>query len=285
MPERIKKITALWDAAEVGSHAAATAYYSIFSLAPLMLIVISLAGVFVGREGAQNAILGQFGETLGEDFRGFAEELLTSRDAAAPGIFATVVGAFLILLGASGIFGALRAGLDEIFENLPTDKKPGFWSALIDQLISIGMVLTLGFMLLASLLISTLLLAVGDYLHSLFPGMQVAAGIVDFVLSYGLISGFLILLIAFLPSKKIEWRPAIAGGFMAGALFVAGKYAIALYFSLAHPASAFGAASAMVVVVLWTYYQALGLFLSAILAKVFFSPSLEAEGASRAARN
>lgn len=271
MPESVNKIAELWGKAGVGSHAAATAYYAIFSLAPLVLIAVTLAGLFLGHDSAQAAVLGQFGTTFGSDFRGFAESLVTTQEEA-PGIIATIIGAVLILLGASGIFGALREGLDEIFENMPKDKKPGFLSGIIDQLVSVGMVLSLGFLLLASLLVSTLLATFGGYIRALLPGAEVVATIVDFIITYVLISGFLALLIAFLPSKKIGRRPAIAGGLIAGAVFVAGKYALSLYFALAQPASAFGAASAMVVVVLWAYYLALGLSLSAIIARVFFMP-------------
>lgn len=270
MPDALKKIIDVWGRAGAGSHAAATAYYAIFSLAPLVLIVVAVAGLFLGREAAQGAILDQFGATFGPDFRGFAESLVATRDAA-PNLFATVIGGVLILLGASGIFGALRAGLDEIFENLPRDKKPGFWNGLIDQLVSIGMVLSLGFLLLASLVLSTALAVFGDYMRALLPGAQLLAGALDFALTYFLISAFLALLIAFLPSKRVGKRAAIAGGFIAGAIFILGKYALSLYFALAHPASAFGTASAMVVVVLWTYYLALGLFMSAIIARVFFT--------------
>jgi membrane protein len=271
MLETFKKIGDLWGKAGVGSHAAATAYYAIFSLAPLVLIAITMAGLFLGHEAAQTAVLDQFGTTFGQDFRGFAEGLISAREET-PGIIATIIGAVLILFGASGIFGALREGLDEIFEHLPPDKKPGFLSGIVDQLISIGMVLSLGFLLLASLLLSTILVFVGDTLRALMPGADFLAAIVDFAVSYLLISGFLSLLIGFLPSKRVGRRPALAGGFIAGALFVAGKYAITAYFTLAQPESAFGAASAMVVVVLWAYYLALGLFVSAILARVFFVP-------------
>lgn len=273
MPESLKRVAELWGKAGVGSHAAATAYYAIFSLAPLVLIAVTLAGFFLGHDQAQAAIMGQFGSTFGSDFRGFAESLVTSQQAA-PGVLATIIGAVLILLGASGIFSALREGLDEIFENMPKDKKPGFLSGVIDQLISVGMVLSLGFLLLASLLVSTLLTTFGDYMRALLPGAQFVAIIADFVVTYLLISGFLALMIAFLPSKKIGRRPALAGGLIAGAIFVAGKYALSLYFGLAQPASAFGAASAMVIVVLWAYYLALGLFLSAVLARVFFASPL-----------
>jgi membrane protein len=262
----------LWGKAGVGSHAAATAYYAIFSLAPLILIAISVASLFIGREGAQSAVLDHFGGTFGSEFRGFAESLVATQTTSS-NIIATIIGAVLIVLGACGIFGTLREGLDEIFEHLPKDKKPGFWSGLIDQLISVGMVLSLGFLLLASLLASTLLASLGGYLRTMLPGAQFVATAADFAITYLLISGFLALLIAFLPSKKIGHRPALVAGFIGGAVFVIGKYAIALYFALAHPASAFGAASAMVIVVLWAYYLALGLFLSALVARVFFMPA------------
>lgn len=274
----IKKILAIWRKAGAGSHAAATAYYAIFSLAPLVLIAVTVAGIFLGRDTAQSAILDQFGTTFGTDFRGFAESLIAP-PSGGESVIATIISSLLIVLGASGIFGALREGLDEVFENLPRDKKPGFISGIIDQLISVGMVLSLGFLLLASLLVSTVLTGFGDYLRGMLPGAQLVAAIADFLLSYLLISGFLAVLIGFLPSKKVGRGPALAGGLIAGAVFIIGKYAIALYFAIAHPASAFGAASAMVVVVLWTYYLALGLFFSAILARVLFASSTQSDPA------
>jgi membrane protein len=271
MQQSLKRLADIWGKAGAGSHAAATAYYAIFSLAPLVLIAIAVAGLFMGRDSAQVAILDQFSATFGADFRSFAESLLAPREEAG-GIVATVVGGVLILLGASGVFGALREGLDQIFENLPPDKKPGLISGIIDQLVSVGMVLSLGFLLLASLIASTVLTALGGYLRELLPGAQIVAVIVDLLVTYVLISGFLTLMIAFLPSKRIHRRPALAGGFIAGAVFVVGKYGMSIYFALANPASAFGAAAAMVVVVLWAYYLAMGLFLSAVIARVFFTP-------------
>lgn len=283
MLDLLKRIAGHWGRAGVGSHAAATAYYAIFSIAPLILIAITVAGLILGREAAQTAILDQFGTTFGGDFRGFAEGLVTTREQDDTNILGAIIGAVLILLGASGIFGALREGLDEVFENLPKDKKPGFLSGIVDQLISVGMVLSLGFLLLASLLVSTILTSMSGYLQALLPGAQVIALLIDFVVTYVLISGFLALLIAFLPSKKVAKRTALVAGFIAGGLFVIGKYALTLYFSLADPAGAFGAASAMVIVVLWAYYLALGLFLSAIIARVLFAPPGEQANQEKAA--
>jgi membrane protein len=182
MLNALKQIARHWGRAGVGSHAAATAYYAIFSIAPLILIAITVAGLILGREAAQTAILDQFGSTFGGDFRGFAEGLVASREEEDANIIGAVIGGVLILLGASGIFSALREGLDEVFENLSKDKL-GFLSGAVDQLISVGMVLSLGFLLLASLLVSTILTSMSGYLQTLLPGAQVAALLIDFVVT------------------------------------------------------------------------------------------------------
>ncbi len=269
MLSHLKLFTEFWGRAGAGTHAAATAYFAIFSLAPLVMIAIAVAGFFLGRDQARTAILKQFQATFGSDFRGFAESLVASQDSGS-GIFAAFIGGILVLFGAARIFGALRDGLDGIFDNLPNHRKPGIWSGVLEQLISIGIVLSLGFLLLVSLVLSTGLAMFAEYLRALVPGALVFASIADFVVTYVLISGFLALLIAFLPSKRVASRTALAGGVMAAAIFVVGKYAMTMYFALAQPANAFGAAAAMVVVVLWVYYLTLGLFISAIVARMFY---------------
>ena len=266
----LRQIGFLWTSAAAGAYAGATAYFAIFALAPLVLIAITIAGAFIGSANAQSAVLEQFETTFGPEFRRFAEALVTGRDPATDTISIIVSGA-LILLGASGVFRTLREGLDRVFSNRPGNRKPGLVSAIMDQLVSTGMVLSVGFLMLASLLVSTILAAFADQIQSLQPGLQFIATVADFVLTYTLVSTFLALLVAFLPSRKIKARPAIAAGLIAGGIFVAGKYAMTLYFAVAQPASAFGAASAMVVAVLWAYYLANGLFLSAVLARVFFT--------------
>jgi membrane protein len=269
----LKRIVEIWGRAGVGSHAAATGYYAIFSLAPLILVAITVAGLVVGNDAAQAAILDQFGATFGADFRAFATSLVVARQSASQGLMATFVGIIFIVLGASGIFGAMRAGLDEVFENLPEDKKPSFWNGLINQFISVGMVLSVGFLLLVSLLLSTFLASFGAFLRNAFPGADILAWAIDFGTTYVLISYFLSLMLVYLPTKRVGWGTAARGGFIAGAIFVLGKYSLSYYFALAHPGDAFGAASTIVILVLWTYYLALGLFFSAIAARVIFEPA------------
>ncbi len=274
----LNRIWGIWGEAKVTSHSAATAYYAVFSLAPLILIAIALAGLVFGAEAAQRQVLDQLGASFGDEARGFLETVMAARDAETGGVLASVVGAVLVILGANGIFSALQGGLDEIFEVLPDKPKEGFLRGLLRKLVSFGLILSVGFLLVVSLLLSTLLAAVGGALRSAFPGSEVVVGIVDFVVSYALISLFLAAVIHFLPSDRVPWLPSLKGGLVAGALFVVGKYALGFYFAFAHPENPYGAASSVVLVILWAYYLSLTLFLSAIITRVVFVTAKDTAG-------
>ncbi len=268
-----KRLLAAWEEATPGTYGAAVAYYSIFSLAPLLIIAIAIAGIAFNSSTVQESVLTQFSSTFGDSGATFIRSLISSKSAVSKNIVSAVIGSVLVLIGATGIFGALQSGLDAIFKTLPIKKAKGVWKTLLQKLLSIGMVFSLGFILLASLTISTALVALSAFLSSYLPGIDLLLMAVNFVVSYALIALFLSGMFIFLPSERVPFKPALIGGCIAAAFFMLGKYILGLYFTLTSAGNAFGVASALVLIILWSFYLSQVLFLSAIILRLYLVSS------------
>ncbi len=267
------RLGAAWNSADVGIHGAATAYATLFSLAPLLIIALAVAGLFLDPQVVQRSIASQFGSTFGQNGASMIETLISAARPTSGTVITTIFGIIAIILGSIGIFSVLQSALNRIFDHMPEKQTArGVWRVILDKLVSIGMVLSLGFVLVASLVASAAFTALGGQIARFIPGGEAVAFLLEIVVSYVLTSLFLGLIMKYLPSKKIPSRTAIAGGLIAGAFFMIGKYALGLYLGSSHAANAYGAASAVVLLVLWTYYISQAFFLSAIIARLYFLP-------------
>lgn len=267
-----RRLIDVWNTARTGTYSAAVAYYTVFSLAPLLIIVIAIAGIVYNTAVVQTRIIDQFSSAFGPPTAELVRSLIMSNQSVTYNIITSIIGIVFVILGATGIFSALQAGFDAIFENQPKKKfanKAGFF---FTQLSSLVMVFSLGVVLVVSILISSVLTNINGSLHSLFTGATVLFSMLDVVISYGLISLFLSLLLSFLPSEKIPVRSAAYGGLLGGALLTMGKYALSFYFTLLLTDSAYGAATSLVVIILWAFYLSQALFLSAIFVRLYFLP-------------
>jgi membrane protein len=247
---------------------AALAYYTVFSIAPLLLIVVSIAGLVFGREAAQDQIFGQLSGLVGSDGAQTIQSMLKAADKPHTSIIATVVGIVTLLFGATGVFVQLQDALNTIWEMKP---KPGggIWGFIRHRLLSLAMVFGIGFLLLVSLVVSAGLAAAGKWFAGMMPGGEEVWHVVNFVVSFAVIALLFTMMFKYLPDVKIAWRDVWLGGVITALLFTIGKFALGMYLGRSGATSAYGAAGSLIVVLLWVYYSAQILFFGAEFTQVY----------------
>ena len=237
------------------SMGGALAYLTLFSIAPILIIVIAVAGFFLGAEAARGEIVMQLRGLLGDDGAAAVQGLLESASKPEEGLFATVVSVVLLIVGATSTFAELQSDLDRIWRAEPKPTS-GLWSLLRSRLLSFGMVLALAFLLLVSLVISAALSALGSWWGGWFEGWAVLLEAVNFVVSLAITTGLFALIYKFLPRAEIAWHDVWIGATVTALLFAVGKFLIGLYIGHSGIASGFGAAGSFVVLLVWVYYSA-----------------------------
>ena len=243
------------------------AYYAIFSLAPLLVILISMAGVFFGEEAARGQIAQQIATLAG---KGAGEAIQSAVQSSAAhqstGMLATVIGTALLFFGASTVFAELKDALNTICGVVVKPGRP-FLTLVHDRFFSFSIVLAIGFLLLVSLVISVLLAALGHYMSGRFQFPPAVWQAWDFVISFAVISGLFAMIFKLLPNVKLRWRDVWLGGMTTSLLFTLGKFAIGYYLATSSIASSFGAAGSVVIVLAWIYYSSCILFFGAEITK------------------
>jgi membrane protein len=234
---------------------AALAFYSVFSLAPLLMIVISIAGLAFGREAAQGRIVEQLEGLLGANAAASIDAMIQSARKPSSGIVSTVFGVATLLFGASGAFAQLQDALNVIWEAEPRSGD-SIWTTIRNRFLSFAMVLGTGFLLLVSLVISAGLAALNDSLGNFLPIAPQLLQIVNFIVSFVVITLMFGVIFKLLPDVRIEWREVWIGAALTSLLFTIGKSLIGLYLGKSGVASAYGAAGSLVVVLIWIYYSA-----------------------------
>jgi membrane protein len=272
LPNLLKLTYQGWKEDNASRLSAALAYYTIFSLAPLLLLVISITGLFWEQEAVQSQVMNQIEGLVGAEGRTFVSDLLTSASNPAEGITATVVGIITLLLGALGVFNELHNSLNIIWEVEEQETK-GFLQTIkkviFSRFLSFTMILGIGFLLLVSLVVSAGLSAVQETIGNAIPLSEVIWQIVNLVISIGVITVLFALIYKFLPDAEIAWRDVWLGAFVTAVLFSLGKALIGLYLGNSAVASSFGAAGSLVLLLVWIYYSAQILFFGAEFTKVY----------------
>lgn len=255
------------DALQLG---AALAYYTIFSIAPLLLIVIAVAGFVWGREAVQGQIVGQVDQLIGRQGGVAIQTMIANaaKQGQGSGVLATVIAAVTALFGATGVFAQLQAALNKIWNVEPKPGR-GVMGFLSTRIASFGMILGIGFLLLVSLVVSAGLSAVNTWMTGLMPGAEVLFTILHFVVSLALITLLFAMIYRFLPDVRIAWRDVWMGALFTALLFTIGKFLIGLYLGHSSVASVFGAAGSLVIVLLWIYYSTQILFFGAEMTQVY----------------
>jgi membrane protein len=249
------------------SRGAAIAFYTVTSIAPLLLIVIAIAGLAFGREAAQNAIISQLSGLMGTQTAEVLQSAIASASGKSSGIVATIVGILTLMATASGVFGEMQSALNAIWKVEP---KGTTVSRLIRaRATSLGLVAALGFLLMVSLAMSAALTAFGDQINAVLPFGKLFLSVVNFVVSLVLISVLFAAIYKILPDRHLEWRDVIVGAIATAVLFTVGKSLIGWYIGSSAVASSYGAAGALIVLLLWVYYSAEIFLLGAEFTKVY----------------
>ena len=241
------------------SMGAALAYYTVFSIAPLLLIVIAVAGLVFGADAVRGEIVGQLASMMGKTGASAIEGLLRSVSKPADSILATGIGLLLLLVGATTVFGELQDALDRIWRvpiNKNERKKSGLWQLLRTRLLSFGMILGIGFLLMISLVFSAALAALGRWWSPLLAGWSVLAHLIDILLGFTLTAVVFAMIYKLMPKVRVSWRDVITGSLVTSFLFTVGKHLISLYITSSSITSGFGAAGSLVIVLVWVYYSA-----------------------------
>jgi membrane protein len=263
LPVLLKTTFSKWNEKDPFRQSAVIAYYAIFSLPGLLVLVITIAGYFFGAKAVDQQILTQIQNTMGHDTAVQVKSMLETASQAKSSIIGSILGVIILLVGATGVFVELQKTLNMIWE-VKTIAKKGIWPVLKSRLFSFGLILAIAFLLLVSLVISTILAAISDRVVSndsvIFTSLM---SILNFIFSLATISVLFALMFKILPDAKIKWKHVWLGAAVTGVLFTIGKTALAFYFGRADPGSGYGAAGSVVLILLWVSYSSMILFFGA----------------------
>lgn len=243
-------------------QSAVIAYYTLFSLPGLLVIVISIAGYFFGKSNVQDRFIQQLGEFIGMDAADSIERLISNVNIEDSSSLMILVSIGSLAFGATGAFFQLKKAMNRIWN--VREKKSSIIMMLINRMISLGIVLVIGFMLMISLVINTLVTVLGDYLSQFAPSLSaLGLELINFFLSFLFITCLFAAIFKLLPDIKIQWKVTFIGASFTTILFLIAVYGLGIYFGKSNPTSVFGGASSIILVMLWVYYSCLILFLGA----------------------
>jgi membrane protein len=264
----VKETFSEWTEDKVPRLAAALSYFTVFSLAPLLVIAISVAAIFFGEDAARGQIIGQIQGLVGQEGAATIETMITHADQVEGGGFATIVGIITLLIGASGVFGQLQDALNTIWEVAP---RPGRGIAYFirSRFLSFGMVLVIAFLLLVSLVLSAVVAGIGTYMTEAMPGLTALWELVNFAVSFGVITLLFALMYKVLPDVEITWGDVWIGAAVTAFLFTIGRTLIGIYLGSTAVGSAYGAAGSLVVILVWVFYSAQILLFGAEFTQVY----------------
>ncbi|MDX2162758.1 MAG: YihY/virulence factor BrkB family protein [bacterium] len=264
-----QEVIAEWNDDKAPRLAAALAYFTIFSIAPLLIVVIAVAGVAFGQQAVRGEIVTQIQGLVGQEGAVLIEDMIANARRPNDSFIATIIGIGTLLLGAGGFFGQLQDALNTAWDVQP-NPEGGILNLIKARFISFSMVLGVGFLLLVSLVLTTVLASLSNTFTQVIPGAgDTILQIVNQVISFGVVTVLFALIFKFLPDTRIEWRDVWVGAAFTSLLFSIGKYLIGLYLGTSGVASSYGAAGSLIVVLLWIFYSAQILLLGAEFTQVW----------------
>jgi len=264
----VKETGKAWDEDNVTRLAASLAYYTLLSIAPLIILAVAVTGLAFGEAAAREHIAGELAGVVGA---GAAEAIQTiAKNAHTPGtgVFSIVVGVVVLLFGASGVFGELQAALNTVWDVAPKPGR-GIWGIIKDRFFSFTLVVGVAFLLLVSLIASAALTWLGQFFAHSLPGGAVVWQVLNFGISFAVVTALFALIFKTLPDVQIHWRDVWIGAAVTAALFTLGKFGLGIYLGSAGVASAYGAAGSIVALVIWVYYSAQVLLVGAEFTEVY----------------
>jgi membrane protein len=249
------------------SKGAAIAFYTVTSIVPILLIVVAIAGLAFGKEAAQNGIVGQLAGLMGKESAEFLQAALANAQNKSSGTLATLIGLATLMVTASGVFGEMQSALNAIWK---VDSSGTPVSRLVRaRAASLGLVVSLGFLMMVSLVVSAGLTALGNYLNAVLPFGKILLTIFNGIVSFLLVSVLFAAIYKVLPDRPIQWRDVVVGSAVTSLLFTGGKSLIGWYIGSSAVASTYGAAGALIVILLWIYYSAQIFLLGAEFTKTY----------------
>lgn len=257
-----------WQEDKASLLAAALAYYTVFSITPLLVIAIAIAGAVFGQDSARGEIMQQINNLVGKQGAQAIEVALTNADQPQLSSVASIISVVILLIGASGVFAQLQEALNTVWD-VQTKPNAGIWEFIRKRLLSFGMVLAIGFLLLVSLILSAALAGLGKLQPNLPESLTFLWQLFNFVVSFGFVSALFALIYYYLPDAKIYWRDIWVGAIMTALLFTIGKFAIGLYLGQGSLGSTYGAAGSLIVFLAWVFYSAQILLFGAELTQVY----------------
>jgi membrane protein len=252
----LRQTFSVWYEHDAPHLGAALAFYTILSLAPLVILVVPIAALVFGHSAAQNQLIDQVGNVIGRQGYYAVKAMIEEAHKPASGTFASIIGIIALLFGASGVFGELRSALNKIWE-VKAGNEGAVRASIKQRFFSFGMVLAVGFLLLVSLVISAVLAIIGRFFVGFLPAPALALNAVDVVVSLIGTAMLFALIFRYVPQTKIGWKEVGIGAAATAVMFMVGKFLIGLYLGKAAVGSAYGAAGSLVVVIVWVYYSAM----------------------------
>ncbi len=241
-------------------HAGAVSFYTLFSVAPITIIAVSLAGVIFGEDAAQGELSAQLAGLIGEDSALVVEKLVADSRPEVSGWMPTVLGVIVLLVGATTVFAQLQNSLNEIWGVVTRPTRNSLVVLLIRRLLSFALVLTIGFLLLVSLMLTTLITVVITYAETIMPMPPAAVRAIDLLLALSVVTVLFTMIFKVLPDVQLRWRDVWMGALITALLFSIGRFLISFYLGRAGIASTYGAAGSLVMLLMWVYYSTLILF-------------------------
>jgi membrane protein len=267
--EYLQAIVEAFVADDALSRGASISFYTVTSIGPVLFIVVAIAGLAFGEDAARGAVSEQLSDLMGKDTAELVQKAVQSASGTSTGIIASIIGAITLVVTASGVFGEMQSALNAIWKAEPH-------GSTVSRLVraraaSLGLVAALGFLLLVSLVISALLSAFANYINARLPFGALVLQLLHFVMSFGLIAVLFAAIYKVLPDTELSWHDVLIGAVVTALLFNLGKFLIGLYLTHSAVASSYGAAGALIVVLMWIYYSAQIFLLGAEFTKVHAS--------------
>lgn len=253
-----------WWAKDPFKESAVIAYYAIFSLPGLLVVIIAIAGYFFGADSVNNHLTAQISTAMGVETSKQVQHMITAASESKNSLWASIIGVLTILIGATGVFAQFQKSLNMIWEVKTDESKSGIWSLIRVRLFSFGLIVAIAFIMMVSFVINTMLIAMGDWLSGYFSdAMLVIIQILNYTISCFIITLVFALMFKIFPDAKIKWGHIWLGSIVTTLLFLLGMYSLSLYFGKVDPGSGYGAAGSLILILLWTSYSSMIVFYGA----------------------
>ena len=250
-------------------YSASLAYYTVFSLAPVLIVIISICGVLFGKDAIQGHIYGQIKGLVGNDAAVQIQDTIKNIHLTGHNVFATIVSVVVLLIGATGIFGEVQDSLNKIW-GLRVKTRKTWWKLILNRLLSFSLIISIGFVMMVSLLLNAIVSAFGNFLARYFSEFSVIlVQLTDSVLTFVVTTFLFSLMFKVLPDARIKWKDVLIGGLITSVFFTLGKLAIGYYLGRSNIASVYGAAGSIMIIMVWVYYSSIILYLGAEFTKVY----------------